>query len=299
MDGREVEFGLFLPQIGMGWADLLERAKVAERVGFDSIWFMDHLATPGGDAHACFEGWTTATAIATATERIRIGHLVLCEGFRHPVLLAKMATTLDHISGGRLDLGLGWGSVPDELSRFGVGEGPPALRAARLRETLEVLDLLFSGERVDYQGRFFQLADALIAPGPLQEKIPIHIGGAGPKLTLPLVREFADWWNCISSGADRLAELRTQIGGARISIQRPISLARSEADREAAESLAKRRYAGWGGVVQGIAEEVAEALAEDVRSGAERVICVFADRAPPETLEYFSREVMPRVRAAV
>ena len=294
---RELHFGFFLPQIRLPWPEILARALCAERLGYHSLWLMDHLAAPAAEENDCLEAWTLATALAARSERIRIGHLVLCNSFRHPALLAKMAATLDRVSGGRLELGLGWGSQPGELSSFGIGEEPPAVRAARLRETIEILRLLFSGERVSYEGRFFRLKNAIARPTPVQPHLPIHIGGAGPRLTLPIVREHADWWNCVSTGVERLAELRPLVGDVRISVQHPVALAESEAAREATRERAEKRFAGWGGLVCGTAGEVAEALAREARVGVELFICVFADGGRPETLERFARDVVPAVRA--
>ena len=298
MPPRELHFGFFLPQIRLAWPEIEARVRLAESLGFHSVWLMDHLWAPGAEESDCLESWTLATALATRTERIRIGHLVLCNAFRHPALLAKMAATLDHVSGGRLELGLGWGSVPAELTAFGLGEEPPAVRAARLRETLEILRLLWSGERVSYQGRFYRLKDAIARPVPLQAKLPIHIGGAGPKLTLPIVRDHADWWNCVSTGVARLDELRPLAGKARVSVQHPIALAADAAEREAVVARAEKRFAGWGGVLAGTADEVAAVLAREARSGVELLIAAFADGGKPETLERFARDVMPAVRAA-
>ena len=298
MPASQIQFGVFMPQIAASWSEIEARALCAERVGFDSVWLMDHLAPPGMDDRDCFEAWTTATAIAVRTERVRVGHLVLCNGFRHPALLAKMAASLDRISGGRLDLGLGWGSVPAELGRYGFGAEAPAVRAARLRESIEILRRLFTGERIDYEGRFYRLEGAIARPTPLQDPLPIHIGGAGPKLTLPLVRECADWWNCVASGVDRLAELRTQVGPARISVQHPIGLAASAADRERVRAGAERRFAGWGGTIVGTSDEVAAALAREIPLGVELFICVFSDGGRRETLERFAREVIPAVRGS-
>ena len=150
-------FGVYLPQLRMGFEELCDRTLAAEAAGFDSVWLMDHLAAPLAPEIDTFEGWTVAAALAARTTRIRIGHLVLCDPFRHPAVLAKMAATLDVVSGGRLELGIGWGSVPDELRRYGFGDEPPARRAARLRETLEILAAMFTGEPFDHHGEHFDL----------------------------------------------------------------------------------------------------------------------------------------------
>src|SRR3977135_4719513 len=117
-------FGLFLPQVRLPLGTLSERTLVAEAAVFDTVWFMDHLWAAGAPELDVLEGWTAATAIAARTERIRIGHMVLCDAFRHPALLAKMAVSLDHISGGRLELGIGWGSLGGELKELGFGLAP-------------------------------------------------------------------------------------------------------------------------------------------------------------------------------
>src|SRR5205823_98095 len=142
---------------------------------------------------------------------------VLCDAFRLPAVLARQVVSIDHASGGRYELGIGWGSVGDEFAAFGVGPAEPRERVARLRETLEVLRVLWSGEAVDYDGHFHQLRGARQEPLPLAH-IPIVIGGTG-RMTLALVREFADWWNVDVSSLARLDEMRPHAGDARLSIQ--------------------------------------------------------------------------------
>jgi alkanesulfonate monooxygenase SsuD/methylene tetrahydromethanopterin reductase-like flavin-dependent oxidoreductase (luciferase family) len=293
-----VWFGLFLPQLRMSFDTILERTLAAEAAGFDSVWLMDHLAAPAAPEWDTLEGWTLAAGLATRTSRIRLGHLVTCNPFRHPAVLAKMAATLDVLSDGRLELGLGWGSVDAELRTFGIDAGPAPERAARLRETLEILPRMFTGEPFDYTGAHYGLAGAVGRPVPVQPRIPVHIGGAGPKLTMPLVREFADWWNCPSYAADRLAEVRPQAGTARVSVQHPIGLATGDADRDEVGGIVQRRFGSWGGVVSGTADQIAGALAADVALGARGFVLQFHDFGTAETLERFMAEVAPAVRAA-
>jgi alkanesulfonate monooxygenase SsuD/methylene tetrahydromethanopterin reductase-like flavin-dependent oxidoreductase (luciferase family) len=277
---------------------LLERTLVAEAAGFDSVWLMDHLAAPAATEHDTLEGWTVAAALAVRTQRVRIGHMVTCDPFRHPALLAKMAATVDALSGGRLELGIGWGSVDAELERFGIGRGTPAERAGRLRETLEILPLMFAGERFDYAGRYFRLAGAIGRPTPVQGRIPVHIGGAGPRLTMPLVRDHADWWNCPSYAVDRLVELRPLAGAARVSAQHPVALAPSAGSRAAVLATAQRRFGAWGGLVGGTVDEVTGALALEAQRGVEGFVLQFTDFGLPETLHRFMAEVAPVVRGA-
>ena len=296
--GAGVWFGLFLPQLRMSFETILERALAAEAAGFDSVWLMDHLAAPAAPEWDTLEGWTLAAGLATRTRRIRLGHLVTCDPFRHPAVLAKMAATVDVLSDGRLELGLGWGSVEAELRTFGIVAGPAAERAARLRETLEILPRMFSGEPFDHAGGHYRLEGARGRPVPVQERIPVHIGGAGAKLTMPLVREFADWWNCPSYAADRLAELRPLAGDARVSVQHPVGLAAGADDRNEVGDVVARRFGSWGGVVTGTPSEVVDALVADVALGARGFVLQFHDFRTATTLERFMAEVAPAVRAA-
>lgn len=291
-------FGLFVPQLRQTIGQIEETVRAAESLGFHSVWFMDHLAAPAAPEHDTLEGWTVASALARRTERIHLGHLVLADPFRHPALLAKMAATLDVISDGRLELGLGWGSVPDELRRFGFGVEPARQRALRLAETIEILRLMFTGQPFDFEGRFFQLHEAIGRPTPVAGSIPIHIGGVGRRFTLPLVRRYADWWNCPSYGVADLAELAPLAGPARISVQHPIGLATKRTAVEEVQELATRRFGSWGGLVTGTAREVVEALLADVALGAELFILQFHDFNALPTLKHFAREVVPAVQAA-
>ena len=293
-----VWLGLFLPQLRMRVDAIVERARAAEAAGFDSVWLMDHLAAPGALEHDTLDGWTLAPVLAARTSTIRIGHLVTADPFRHPAVLAKMAATLDVLSDGRLELGLGWASVEDELTRFGLDAGPPARRAARLGESIEILRLMFAGEFFDYEGEHFELRGAVGRPTPVQERVPIHIGGAGPKLTMPLVRAHADWWNCPSYATDRLAELRPLAGSAQVSVQHPIGFVTEGADRDAVEAVAQRRFGSWGGLLVGTAPELVDALASDLANGARGFVLQFSDFGMPATVQEFMRTVAPALRAA-
>src|SRR4051794_32255171 len=288
-------FGLYLPQIRMSFDRILERTLAAEAAGFDSVWLMDHFAAPMAPEVDTFEGWTVATALAAHTSTIRIGHLVLCDPFRHPVLLAKIAASFDVISNGRLELGIGWGSVPDELHTFGFGPEPPKVRAAKLRETLEIIELMFAGDAFDYAGAHYELHGATGRPVPRQTHVPIHIGGGGAQLTMPLVRDFADWWNCPGYALDRLDALRALAGKARVSTQHPIGLAASASDADEVAATVHRRFGSWGGVIAGTADVVANAMRAEVDRGVDGFVCQFSDFGATETIERFMGEVAPAV----
>src|SRR5262249_58045753 len=185
---------------------------------------------------------------------------------------------------------------PSELGSCGLGWEPSAVRAARLRGTLEVLELMFGGEPFDYRGAHYQLQRAIGRPVPVQRHIPIHIGGGGPKLTMPLVERFADWWNCPGYALDRIDDLRSLAGNARVSVQHPIGLAASDSDRDETIATVNRRFGSWGGVIAGTADEVAAALLSDVQRGVEGFVCQFSDFGTPETVERFMRDVVPAIR---
>lgn len=289
--------GLYLPQVRMDFATIEQKVRTAEEAGFHSAWFMDHLAPPGARELDVLEAWTVVSALAARTEDIHLGHLVLCAELRHPAVLAKMAASLDVISGGRLELGLGWGSVAAELEDYGITDAGPKVRSSRLAEMLEILRQLWTGQPVDFDGEHFTLRGAVCRPRPVQGSVPMHIGGAGKTLTLPLIERYADWWNCVSSAVDRLEELAPLVGDARISVQHPIGLAASSAERDAVVATAQRRFGAWGGVVAGTPDEVADALRRERALGAELFVCQFHDFGTPETIRLFADEVLPALDA--
>jgi alkanesulfonate monooxygenase SsuD/methylene tetrahydromethanopterin reductase-like flavin-dependent oxidoreductase (luciferase family) len=284
-----MEFNLFLPQMRMSFDDLVARAQAAEAAGFVGVTGMDHLVPPLAAEQPMYEAIVTTTWLAAHTERVRIGSLVLCDAFRHPAVLARQAVSIDHASGGRFELGIGWGSVPEEFETFGMGSTEPRERVARLRETLEVVQALWAGEVVDYDGRYHQLVNARQEPRPLG-RIPILIGGVGPK-TLALVHDFADWWNVHVGHIHRIEELRPHVGDARVSIQQTTALIGRERDREEVTALAKRRF-GWSRPVIGTASELVDHYGTLAARGVERVYTWFCDFAPPDTIAEFGDDVI-------
>jgi alkanesulfonate monooxygenase SsuD/methylene tetrahydromethanopterin reductase-like flavin-dependent oxidoreductase (luciferase family) len=196
---------------------MVARAQAAEAAGFDGIANMDHLAPPLAESQPMTDAMITNTWLAGRTEHLRVGSLVLCDSFRHPAVLAREAVTIDQASGGRFELGIGWGSVADEFRTFGIGSREPKARLSRLRESLEIMQALWAGEKFDYEGEHFTLHDAQQQPGPIGH-IPIVIGGAG-KGTMQLVAAHADWWNVHTHIVDKLDEMRPLSGNARCSLQ--------------------------------------------------------------------------------
>jgi len=289
-----MEFHLFLPQMRMALDAMVARARTAEAGGFRGIALMDHLAPPQAVDQPMYEAMVTATWLAAHTERLVIGHLVLCDALRHPAVLAKEAVSIDHASNGRFELGIGWGSVPDELDIFGVGLEPPPVRVRRLAETLDIVRGLWSGEAVDYSGEFFKLHAARQLPVPLTF-IPILIGGAGRR-TLELVAAHADVWNLPAGSVPSLDELRPYAGDAKVSVQQLIALVPSEAARDQVTQTALRRY-GWmgDGLVIGDPDEITARFADMRDRGVERVYAWFADFAVPETLTLFGARVIAQL----
>jgi alkanesulfonate monooxygenase SsuD/methylene tetrahydromethanopterin reductase-like flavin-dependent oxidoreductase (luciferase family) len=284
-----MEFHLFLPQMRMTFDQLVGRARAAEAAGFTGMAGMDHLAAPHAEDQPMYEAMVTNTWLAAHTERLTLGSLVLCDPFRHPCQLAKEAVSLDHASGGRFELGIGWGSIAEELVTYGVSPVEPPARVQRLRETLEILRALWAGETVDHDGESFTLQGAHQAPLPLG-RIPTVIGGAGPK-TLALVREFADWWNIHVGILDRFDEAKEQIGSARISMQHMVAFVPSEDRREEVTAMATKRF-GRARLAVGTGPELVEHFGRLGEQGVERVYAWFCDFAPPETLAAFGDEVI-------
>jgi alkanesulfonate monooxygenase SsuD/methylene tetrahydromethanopterin reductase-like flavin-dependent oxidoreductase (luciferase family) len=284
-----MEFYLFLPQMRLRMDELVQKAQAAESAGFVGFTGMDHLAPPLALQHPMYEAMVTTTWIAAATERLRVGSLVLCDSFRHPAVLAREAVSVDHASGGRFDLGIGWGSVAEELTTFGVGPTEPAVRVARLEETLQIVTALWAGETIDHEGEYFSLRGASQAPGPLG-RIPIVIGGAGRK-TMKLVAEYADWWNIHVGILDRLDQMRSFAGDARVSLQHQVAFVHSEAERDEVTEMARRRFGQLGPVV-GTAPELVDHFGRLAEGGVERVYAWFCDFAQLHTLAAFGQEVI-------
>ncbi|MEV4513938.1 LLM class flavin-dependent oxidoreductase [Dactylosporangium sp. NPDC049525] len=186
-----------------GWPDVRALALHAEAAGLDSVWICDHFVSEPGDRppEGVLEAWTTLSALAAATRRVTVGTLVTCGVFRHPALLAKMAATVDGISGGRLVLGLGAGQPGLEFDAYGF---PSDARIARLEETLEIVGGLLGGATVTRSGPFHRLRDAALLPPP-DRRIPLLVAGGGPGV-LRLAARHAQAWNTAWHGApdDRL-----------------------------------------------------------------------------------------------
>ncbi len=275
-------FGLFLPQLRMSFPTILERTLAAEAAGFDSVWLMDHLAAPAAPEHDTFEGWTLAAALAVRTTTIRIGHLVTCDPFRHPAVLAKMAATVDVLSEGRLELGLGWGSVERELETYGIGgragrRRAPRACARRSRSSTSCSRAspstttasstacrARSGGRSPASCRARRCTSA--APGRSSRCrwcATTRTGGTARRTRSTAWTSCAPWR---ATPASRCSTRRARPGCR---------------DRAETVATAERRFGTWGGLVAGEADEVADALAAEAAAGVEGFVVQLTDFGDP------------------
>ena len=279
-----MEFGLVLSQFTERWSHVEGDARLAEDVGLDSIWLVDHLLATGDPSGPVFEAWTGLAVLAGITERVRLGHLVNCVSFRNPGLLAKMASTLDHASGGRLDLGLGAGWFEREYDAFGFDFMGPGDRRRYFEEYVEALTLLFTGEPVDYAGRFVTVRDGICRPGPVQQPgPPLVVGASGPLMRQATAR-LGDVWNCPAGLLPEVGELAAEIRRAagerrvRVTVQVPVAVGRTDEEAAAATALASTHLAWMGDVhatgIVGTVDQATERVAEYRDKGVDGVIAV-------------------------
>lgn len=195
----QLRFGIQTPGQNTTWAELRDTWKEAEALGFESAWLYDHFLPIFGDADGpCLEGWTTLAALAAETTRIRLGLLVTGNTYRNPALVAKMATTVDQISNGRVILGIGAGWFEREHEAYGFRFGTPKERADRLEEALQVITRLWTVDHPTFQGKYYSLDRAPFAPPNVQKPHPpIVIGGQGKQWIVPLVGRYGTGWNAL------------------------------------------------------------------------------------------------------
>ena len=214
-----MQIGLMIPQGWKGeydgwdpraaWARSVELAIDAERLGFESLWVFDHFTTvPEPTDEITFESFTMLAALAQATRRVRIGHMVICTGFRNPALTAKMASTLDVISGGRFELGIGAGWKEDEWLAFGYGFPDTPERLATFGDHLEVITRMLAPGRATFHGRYASVTGAINVPKGIQQpRIPIIVGGNGKNVTCRYAARFADELNLVFLDPDGVAAM--------------------------------------------------------------------------------------------
>jgi F420-dependent oxidoreductase-like protein len=199
-----VRLGIDVSQHQLTWDELQARVHFAEEAGFDGAWVFDHFKPLYGDPRGpCLEGWTLLAALAASTQRIRLGTLVTGITYRHPSVLAAEAVTVDNVSGGRLELGVGAAWFQGEHNELGIHFPGRGERAMRLEETIQVMRLLMTQDGASFDGRHYRLNNATYRPRPVQQPHPpVWVGARGEKLMLPIVGRHADVWHSYGSAAD-------------------------------------------------------------------------------------------------
>ncbi len=305
----DIRLGALLWNQYTTWPDLLEGGKRADRLGYDTLWTWEHLYPIQGSPNGpILEAWLTLAAWAQATERIRIGPMVGANTFREPALTAKMATTLDHISGGRAILGMGAAWFKTEHEAFGIpfGSGPPE-RLRWLAEALPIMRGMLHGERPTASGPRYSARAVRNDPPPVQERLPLLIGGGGEKVTLKLVARYGDANNvgggianvirkeaillqhCETVGRDPAEIERTSGMGTVI-----IRDSRAEALRVQAAMFERNGRAElWKDQPVGTVEDVAERLAPFLEIGYRHVIAGFPSPYDEESMTRLATEVRP------
>jgi F420-dependent oxidoreductase-like protein len=319
---RRVTFGLFIPQgwkmelasidgAEAKWNKAVEIATVAEALGYDSLWVYDHFHNVPRPAHeAVFECWTTLAAISQRTSRIRLGQMVGCNSYRAPSLLAKITSTLDVVSGGRLDWGIGAGWYENEYRGYGFDFAPARDRIGMLREAVEIVRSMWTEPETTYEGRYYKLKRANCDPKPLQRPHPpILIGGGGEQLTLRVVARLADRSNFggnpdeFARKCEILKRHCKDVGRDYDEIEKTISgevfVRQSEEEIVAAgsRSLWGEPLESWrAGNLVGTPEQVAEKVQRYVELGCTSFMPWCADYPSDETVRLLADEVIPSFR---
>jgi F420-dependent oxidoreductase-like protein len=194
------------------WSRTIDLARDAEALGFESLWVFDHFHTlPEPTDEITFESFSQLTALAMATERVRLGHMVVCSGFRNPALTAKLASTIDVISGGRFELGIGAGWKEDEWLAYGYGFPSTGERIGAFGEHLEVITRMLAPGRATWEGERVQVRDAVNEPRGIQDHIPVIVGGNGRRRTAGLAVKHADELNLVFLDPDEVAERMPEV----------------------------------------------------------------------------------------
>ncbi|MBA3779670.1 MAG: TIGR03560 family F420-dependent LLM class oxidoreductase [Chloroflexi bacterium] len=241
-----IRFGVFVGQANKEWPQIRDEFLLAEDLGFDHAWVVDHFVnTDGPPSDPCHEAWTLLAALAVSTTRIRLGVLVSSNTFRHPALLLKEAVTVDHVSGGRVILGMGTGWHGEEHRRYGFELPEPRERVDRFEEAVQIVHSLMSQERTSFPGRHYQLDDAPLEPRPLQQpRIPILIAAHRPRM-LRLAARYADVWDTFPAIPGTATE------GVEDQIKRRVELLDAECRRVGRDPAEIRRSTWTGGDVAG------------------------------------------------
>lgn len=303
-----LRFGLRIPQDINDVGELRAIAQAAEQLGYHSLWLYDHLYHfPFPDNESILEPWTLMSVLAASTTSIRVGTLVLCNAYRPPALLAKMAATLDVLSRGRLELGYGAGWHQEEFAGYGYDFPPIAVRIREMEEGLTIIKRLWSEDRATWSGRSYRVQDAICAPKPVQvPHPPITIGGGGERLLLRAVARHADIWNYFPAPLPEyehkvqvLEQHCRDIGRDPQTLQRSLltPTVTAEWEKEVRDQLELARGRGYmwtlsGNLVQGTPDIVVPRYRDYVRRGVSFFIVQLPDGRNLKQIEYVARAVM-------
>jgi len=319
-----IKFGSIIPQGFLGelagcvhgkeFEAIKNVALQCEKLGFDSIWVYDHFITVPATTKACLESWSTLSALATLTKKLGLGQLVTCNSYRYPSVLAKMGATLDVISNGRLNLGIGAGWYKLEYDAYGIPYPKDSVRIAQLREAVQIIKKMWTEDKPSFHGQYYAIDKAINSPKPIQKPHPpILIGGEGKSLTLRVVAELAD--RCNFGGPttpqrykellEVLNEHCKSVGRNEDQIEKTLIVDHTVIARNKArvnEKIRKFKPIGVSkaqfieGNLVGTPQEIINRIEEFIHVGVTYIMMRFPDMIENEPLELFADEVMPTFR---
>ncbi len=284
------------------WEVLAERAKRAEAMGFDTLWVGDHFVNPYAPKGPWFEAWTTLAGLASATTRIRLGPLVSSITLRNPALLARMAMTVDHISHGRLEFGIGPAGAPLDYAMLGLPVWSPRERVDRLAENLEIISALLEHGEVHHRGSHYVIDGAVVAPAPVQRpRPPITVGALGPR-AIELAARYADAWNTYGVAEGRAVTGRLGHEEAMAATAARCALLDAACERAGRDlSSIRRSYLSFRGLSEplGTPAEFSRFVGDLTAIGMHDVVVYWpADADGEAALEAIAREALPDLRPA-
>jgi len=312
---RRIRFGAQTAPQHTSWRELREAWKVIDECGYDSAWVFDHFypifSDPSGP---CLEGWISLAALAAETASVQVGVLVTGNTYRHPAVLAKMGATLDHTSNGRLILGLGAAWFEPEHAAYGIPFYSVGERIARLDEAAEMIKMLWTQRRSDFEGRYYRLQNALCEPKPVQKPHPpIMIGGGGEKKTLRVAAKHANQWNTFGSPEvfrrkisvlkEHCASVRREPDDIEISWAGSFALTGSAAEKErtvrsVAEWYGAAPEAVEPGLLVGAENEVKDRIRQFIDAGVTHFILSMRSPFDLDAIRGFADRIIPEFRGA-
>ena len=313
MARHPIRFGIQTGQQNIAWSELLDLWQKADAWGYDSLWNFDHFFPIFVDPQGpCLEGWTTLAALGQATKRARIGQMVNGNTYRNPCVLAKMSATLDHVSGGRLNLGIGAGWFELEHRAFGIDFKSVRGRLEALDEACQILKGMFAGERFSLAGKHYTIEDAMGLPRPVQDPHPpIMIGGTGEKILLRIVARYADMWNANGS-AERMGQLidvirrhGDAVGRDSEQIEKTVMMPLCYGGGSEREQFVTRLIAGMqqctpedarARIMIGNKDECLETVARYGKAGVTHFIFMTFQPIFPDEIQAFAEDVAPAAR---